>query len=104
MPSRIYGGIVGFPWPLKNCLSNCPYADPFLADDDAKAPAAKHLAKWRPHVLETKQQSGASLITDGTTKLEEVKEAPFVAAPLEVTTGSEQMNGTPENMPVVAAG
>lgn len=76
-------------------------AKPFL-DDDAKGPAAKVLAKWRPQVLPAKPST--PLIHMNGVKSEEVKSPPPSTLAHSTPVGGEQMEHKQGGFPVAAAG
>ncbi len=77
-------------------------AKPIL-DDDAKGPAAKVLAKWRPQVLPTPAKPSTPLTINGV-KSEEAKSPPPSTLAHTTPVGGEQMEHKQGGLPVAAAG
>ena len=77
-------------------------ANPF-SDDDAKGPAAKVLAKWRPHVLPSPAKPSTPLNTNGV-KSEEAKSPQPSTLAHTTPVGGEQMEHKQGGFPVAAAG
>lgn len=76
-------------------------------DDDAKAPAAKHLAKWRPHVLASESKPSVTPDTNRVIKSEDSKDPPLQAVNTasKISSGDgEQLKGNQGALPVAAAG
>ena len=78
-----------------------------LPVDDAKAPAAKHLAKWRPQVLELESKPIATPSVNELPKSEDNEDS---APPAVISTNasapgdSEQMKANQGALAVAAAG
>ena len=78
-----------------------------VLDDDAKAPAAKHLAKWRPHILESEGKTNTSLSPNTPSKSEGIQEPSVSSLPHANAASAgegEQMNANQGALPVAAAG
>ena len=76
-------------------------------DDDAKAPAAKHLAKWRPHVLASENKTMTLSGPNASIKSEERQNESMSPGPLAnpaPTREGEQMKANQGALPVAAAG
>lgn len=72
--------------------------------DDAKAPATKHLAKWRPQVLGSETKPSTASNTNGV-KPEDTRSPPSSALPATLAKAeSEQMGQNQASPPVAAAG
>lgn len=74
-----------------------PFANVYLSDDDAKAPTAKHLARWRPQVLASESKPSVTPAPNGVTTL---SSAPAPAGKAE----GEQMKNNQAGHAVAAAG
>lgn len=74
-----------------------------LLDDDAKGPAAKVLAKWRPQVLPPPTKPSTPLNINGV-KPEEAKSTPPSTLAHTTSVGGEQMEHKQGGFPVAAAG
>lgn len=80
------------------------YANICLSDDDAKAPTAKHLAKWRPYVLASENKPRSDPAPNGVQNPEDSKHTPqSVPSPAEKAEG-EQMKSNQASQAVAAAG
>lgn len=72
--------------------------------DDAKTPAARHLAKWRPQVLVSETEPPAATVTNGV-KPEDPRKSPPSAVILNATKAeSEPMEQNQASPPVAAVG
>ena len=96
----------------RNCKSSdmspsMPVADVRLSDDDAKAPTAKHLAKWRPHVLASESKPKPNPALNGLQDPEDSNSTPSSApsppSPI-VKAEGEQMKSNQAGQAVAAAG
>lgn len=87
-----------------------PSANVYLSDDDAKAPTAKHLAKWRPQVLASEGKLNPVPALNNQQQAEDSKPAPSSApsAPSKhspaIKNESEQMKNNQAGQAVAAAG
>lgn len=80
------------------------YADFCLTDDDAKAPTAKHLAKWRPYVLASENKPRSDQALNDVQIPDDSKHTPQSGpSPAEKAEG-EQMKNNQASQPVAAAG
>lgn len=79
-------------------------ADLCLSDDDAKAPTAKHLSKWRPHAMAPGNKPKVDPAPNGIYNPEDSKPTPqSVPSPADKVKG-EQMKNNPAGQAVAAAG
>ena len=95
-------------WRNCKCLEHVLFNPPVLQakvflDDDAKGPAAKVLAKWRPQVLPPPAKPSTPLNMNGL-KSEEVKSPPPSTLAHTTPVGGEQMEHKQGGFPVAAAG
>ena len=83
------------------------FADIYPSDDDAKAPTAKHLAKWRPQVLASESKPNLASAPNGLQHTEDSKRnTSSVASPPSTAfkAGGEQMKNNQATQAVAAAG
>ena len=96
----------------RNCKSSDtgpirPFADLHPPDDDAKAPTAKHLAKWRPQVLASESKPNPAPVPNGLQYPEDSKSTSSSAPPAPsptVKAEGEQMKKNQAGQAVAAAG
>lgn len=84
-----------------------PSANVYLSDDDAKAPTAKHLAKWRPQVLASEGKPNPAPAPNSQQQAEDSKSAPSSAPSKHspaIKNESEQMKNNQAGQAVAAAG
>lgn len=94
----------------RNCESldtgpSVPFdADICLSDDDAKAPTAKHLAKWRPHAMVSENKPRSDPVPNGVYNPEDSNPTPqSVPSPADKAKG-EQIKNNQAGQAVAAAG
>ena len=94
----------------RNCESSdtglsMPFdADLCLPDDDAKAPTAKHLAKWRPHAMVPENKPRSDPAPNGVYNPEDSNPTPqSVPSPADKAKG-EQIKSNQAGQAVAAAG
>ena len=93
----------------RNCKSSdtgpsTPFADVCLSDDDAKAPTAKLLAKWRPQVLASESKPSLAPAPNGIEHPEDSHPTLSSAPPPAVKSEGEQMKNDQAGQAVAAAG
>ena len=93
----------------RNCKSSDTrpstlFANAYLSDDDAKAPTAKHLAKWRPEVLASESKPRQVSAPNGKEHPEDSKPTLSSAPSPAVKSEGEQMKNNQSGQAVAAAG
>ena len=80
------------------------FANIYLADDDAKAPTAKHLARWRPQVLASESKQSLAPALNGVDHPGDSKPG-LSSAPVPASKAEgEQMKSNQAGHAVAAAG
>ena len=81
-----------------------PLANVRFSDDDAKAPTARHLAKWRPHILTLESKVRLAPATNGLQHPDDSNPTPSSAPSIAIKVEGEQMKDSQAGQAVAAAG